>query len=192
MRWTGSGGCAERLKLTSALAAQVQLMRETIETELGVLAGRISERQPLIGITEIENEAGFLPMDGLWWRRSGKAVFDAAHFFLPVRQLDPYGHAYEMSYDAHHLAMTETSTSVYGKTVKTKALLDYRTGQPTRLIPTVIKNQTQTVTTKCTPCGTSKGKSTPKSNESGASNPIKALLEPKCCPVNPGWANTYS
>ena len=99
----------------------------------GLIAQFEKDGQPLLGITEIENEAGFLPMDGLWWRVSGKAIFDAQHFYLPVRQLDPFGHAYDMGYDVHHLAMTETSTQVYGKTVKTAALLDYRTLQPTRM-----------------------------------------------------------
>ena len=49
---------AERLKLTSALAAQVQLMRETIETELGVLAGRISERQTAIATAHVHGKTG--------------------------------------------------------------------------------------------------------------------------------------
>ncbi|MBL7797366.1 MAG: hypothetical protein JNJ90_12790, partial [Saprospiraceae bacterium] len=99
----------------------------------GLIAQFEKDGQPLLGIAEIENEAGFVPMDGLWWRTSGKAIFDAQRFYLPIRQLDPYGHAYDMGYDAHHLAMTETSTSVYGKTVKTTALLDYRTLQPAQM-----------------------------------------------------------
>lgn len=49
---------AERLKLTSALAAQVQLMRETIETELGVLAARISERQTAMATARVQGKTG--------------------------------------------------------------------------------------------------------------------------------------
>ncbi len=49
---------AERLKLTSALAAQVQLMRETVESELEKLAHRISEKQAAIGIAYKDGKNG--------------------------------------------------------------------------------------------------------------------------------------
>lgn len=99
----------------------------------GLIAQFEKDGQALLGIAEIENEAGFLPMDGLWWRHSGRAEFDAAQFYHPLRQYDPLGHPYEMGYDAYHLAMTETSTEVHGQTVRSSAHLDYRTLQPARL-----------------------------------------------------------
>jgi hypothetical protein len=49
---------AERLKLTGALAAQVQLMRETTELELESLAGKISERQTAIAMAQQQGKAG--------------------------------------------------------------------------------------------------------------------------------------
>lgn len=99
----------------------------------GLIAQFEKDGQPLLGIAEIENEAGFLPMDGLWWRHSGRAEFDAAQFYHPVRQYDPLGHPYDMGYDTYHLAMIETKTQVYSQTVRSSAHLDYRTLQPTRL-----------------------------------------------------------
>lgn len=84
----------------------------------------------LLTSTEIENEAGFIKMDNLWWRTSGRAIFDENHFYLPIQQLDPLEHVYEMGYDPYHLAMTSTATQIYGKTVSSSAQLDYRTIQP--------------------------------------------------------------
>ncbi len=49
---------AERLKLTSALSAQVKLMRETIETELESLAGKISATQTAIATAHAKNKTG--------------------------------------------------------------------------------------------------------------------------------------
>ncbi len=84
----------------------------------------------LVTAADLENEGGFLKMDGLWWRTSGRAAFDPAHFFLPIKQFDPYGHEYRMDYDSHYLAMTATSTQAYGKTIASAAELDYQTLQP--------------------------------------------------------------
>ena len=55
----------------------------------------------LITSTEIETEAGFIQDGNYWWRTSGKAIFDENHFYLPIKQLDPFGHIYEMEYDAY-------------------------------------------------------------------------------------------
>jgi hypothetical protein len=49
---------AERLKLTGALAAQVQLMRETIEAELATLAGRIAATQTAIASSTQQGKRG--------------------------------------------------------------------------------------------------------------------------------------
>lgn len=87
----------------------------------------------LIDAADIETEAGFLPIDNLWWRHSGRAIFDPAQFYFPIQQSDPFGHTYEMGYDAYRLAMTHTSTQVSGKTVASSAKMDYRTLQPYQL-----------------------------------------------------------
>ena len=87
----------------------------------------------LITSAEIENQAGFISMNGLWWRTSGRAVFDPDHFYLPIEQRDPYGHVYEMAYDSYHLAMTETRTALNSLTIHSQAALNYRTLQPYQL-----------------------------------------------------------
>lgn len=87
----------------------------------------------LITASEIENEGGFIQDGGYWWRPSGIAVFDAAHFYLPIEQADPFGQVYTTSYDAYHLAMTQTETEVSGQIIRSSAQLDYRTLQPVLL-----------------------------------------------------------
>jgi hypothetical protein len=49
---------AERLKLTSALSARAQLMRETIETELESLAGKISAKQTAMAMAHQQGKVG--------------------------------------------------------------------------------------------------------------------------------------
>ncbi len=102
---------------------------EAVYTE-GVLDLFEKDGTPLTSTTIIQNEAGFIPMDSLWWRTSGRVIFDAAHFYQPIQQLDSLGHAYILGYDAYNLAMLETSTQVSGKTVKSSAQLDYRILHP--------------------------------------------------------------
>jgi hypothetical protein len=87
----------------------------------------------LVDAAMLTGEGGYLNFENLWWRTSGKAVFDPNQFYQPIQQFDPFGHSYEMSYDSYQLALVETSTQVYGKTVATVAKLDYRTLQPTSL-----------------------------------------------------------
>lgn len=49
---------AEKMKLTGALSAQVQLMRETVEGELAMLAQRISEKQAAIALAQQQGTPG--------------------------------------------------------------------------------------------------------------------------------------
>ncbi len=78
----------------------------------------------------LTNEGGYLNFENLWWRTSGKAVFDPAKFYQPIEQIDPYGQVYKMGYDAYHLAMLETETSIHGKTIRSQGRINYRTLQP--------------------------------------------------------------
>ena len=78
----------------------------------------------------LTNEGGFLNFENLWWRSSGKAVFEPAKFYQPIEQIDPYGQVYKMGYDAYHLAMLETETSIHGKTIRSQGRINYRTLQP--------------------------------------------------------------
>lgn len=84
----------------------------------------------LIAATELENEAGFIHEGDFWWRTSGRAIFDTDHFYLPIKQLDPFGHAYLVGYDAYHLAMIKTETEVSGKSIVSQGQVNYRTLQP--------------------------------------------------------------
>ncbi|MEZ4847682.1 MAG: hypothetical protein R3B93_03460 [Bacteroidia bacterium] len=82
----------------------------------------------------METEGGFIPMQNLWWRTSGRAVFDPQRFYLPISQHDPFGHTFTMNYDSYSLSLVETSTQVYGKTVRSQGQLDYHSLQPKQLI----------------------------------------------------------
>ena len=96
----------------------------------------------LCSASTLETEAGFIKDGAYWWRPSGKAIFDATHFYLPIKQFDPFGQVYEMGYDAYHLAMLNTQTSIYGKTIISAGQMDYRILQP-NLITDPNGNQSQ-------------------------------------------------
>jgi RHS repeat-associated protein len=76
---------------------------------------------------------GFIFEDGYWWRPSGKVVFDAARFYLPVKQIDLFGQETLLEYDIYGLAPLRSYTAIHGVTLETAAAYDYRTLQPRRL-----------------------------------------------------------
>ncbi|MCB9300535.1 MAG: hypothetical protein H6566_07795 [Lewinellaceae bacterium] len=78
-------------------------------------------------------DGGFVQEAGYWWRPSGRVVFDSARFYLPVKQIDPFGQAVEVEYDAYALAPKRSFTAINGVTLETSAEYDYRSLQPTLL-----------------------------------------------------------
>ncbi|MEO1052978.1 MAG: SpvB/TcaC N-terminal domain-containing protein [Bacteroidota bacterium] len=85
------------------------------------------------GFTRVDaavlSEGGYqdLLSDGHYWIPSGKVVFDAAHFYLPVVQEDPFGNQGTVTYDAYHLLVNQAQDAL-GNVIQ--AQQDYRLLQP--------------------------------------------------------------
>ena len=67
-----------------------------------------------------------LPEPG-YWAPSGRVLFDAAHFYLPVQAIDPFGNSFYVGYDNFWLLPTST-TDPLGNIVS--AVNDYRVLAP--------------------------------------------------------------
>lgn len=78
----------------------------------------------------LADEGGYANRDGAWWAPSGRTVFDPDRFYLPVRQLDPFGAETAVAYDGHGL-LPVSVTDPKGNT--TSAQNDYRVLQPFRV-----------------------------------------------------------
>src|SRR5262249_10533429 len=52
------------------------------------------------------DEAKYLFQDGGCWIPSGRQVFDAAQFYLPVQSIDPFGNTSNITYDQYMLLVT--------------------------------------------------------------------------------------
>lgn len=90
-------------------------------------------------------DGGFVFEDGYWWRPSGKVIFDATQFYQPVRQIDLFGQAVELEYDAYRLLPKRSFTAIHGVTLETAAEFDYRTLQP-RLLTDPNGNRSEAIT----------------------------------------------
>jgi RHS repeat-associated protein len=66
----------------------------------------------------------------LWWSRSGHQVFDPLQFFLPTKGVDPFEHETDITYDDHHLFVTQLEDAA--ENVVT-AEYDYRVLAPSLL-----------------------------------------------------------
>ncbi len=58
-----------------------------------------------------------------FWTKSGRQIFDEAHFYLPTYVVDPFGRITTLTYDPHSLFVTEVADPL-GNTAS--ADLDYR------------------------------------------------------------------
>ncbi|HEU4405627.1 MAG TPA: SpvB/TcaC N-terminal domain-containing protein [Polyangiaceae bacterium] len=56
-----------------------------------------------VTVAMLEGEGRYVQQDGLWWAPSGRAVFDADRFYLPVEALDPFGQRHLVRYDDYAL-----------------------------------------------------------------------------------------
>jgi RHS repeat-associated protein len=77
---------------------------------------------------DLDTEGGYVEDNNLWWRPSGRQLFDDEAFYRPVEVRDPFGHASTITYDDYTL-LVETVTDPLGNV--TAAAHDYRTLQPT-------------------------------------------------------------
>ena len=93
--------------------------------------------------TALRSEGGFVDLDGTneWWAPSGRVFYShetaadashelrhaAAHFFVPRRYVDPFGHGTNVILDAHDLMPVETTDAVGNVT---RAEIDYRVLAP--------------------------------------------------------------
>ncbi|HEY9814848.1 MAG TPA: hypothetical protein V6D20_03445, partial [Candidatus Obscuribacterales bacterium] len=68
--------------------------------------------------------------EGLWWIPSGRQIFDAEHFYLPIQAIDPFGQTYTTTYDNYHLLTVQTANPL-GNTVVVEN--NYRVLQPQQL-----------------------------------------------------------
>ncbi|HLF25359.1 MAG TPA: SpvB/TcaC N-terminal domain-containing protein [Anaerolineae bacterium] len=84
-----------------------------------------------VDATLLGGDGGYRFEDDAWWVPSGRQVFDAAAFYLPVQVIDPFGNASTLAYDGYRLLIAQTQDPL-GNTVTVQN--DYRTMQPARVI----------------------------------------------------------
>ncbi|MBC8070998.1 MAG: toxin [Deltaproteobacteria bacterium] len=84
--------------------------------------------------TLLSTDGGYVEDDvdaiDVWWSRSGRQVFDALHFYLPITGIDPFGNETTIAYDTHDLFVTGM-TDAMGNVVA--AEYDYRVLAPSML-----------------------------------------------------------
>lgn len=64
---------------------------------------------------------------GVWWLPSGREEFDANHYYMPVRYIDPFGATYQTTYDRYSLLTVETRDPLHNITSVRNS---YRVMQP--------------------------------------------------------------
>jgi RHS repeat-associated protein len=72
-------------------------------------------------------EGGYTETAAGYWQPSPRQVFDAAHFYLPVQTIDPFGGTVTIHYDSHFL-LPQSMEDALGN--RTEASNDYRVLQP--------------------------------------------------------------
>ncbi len=75
-------------------------------------------------------DGGYEYENGYWWRPSGKVIFDATQFYLPIQQIDLFGQTVTLEYDTYRLLPKRSFTAIHNVTLETSATFDYRTLQP--------------------------------------------------------------
>ena len=80
-------------------------------------------------LPDVLAEGGYVEGDGAWWVRSGRAILDAARFYLPIEVLDPFENVTEVEYDSHALLGVRVTDPVGNSTAVEP---DYRVLVPWR------------------------------------------------------------
>lgn len=60
-----------------------------------------------VSATELQDDWKYALQDGAWWAPTGRAEYDPAQFYMPVRSIDPFGESYTAKYDSHALLSVE-------------------------------------------------------------------------------------
>ncbi len=99
-----------------------------------VATGASALTQTTVSPAELEalltGDGAYVERGGAHWAPSGRVIFDAAHFYLPVRAIDPFGEEYRVEYDSYSLLIIETRDPLDNVVV---AEHDYRVLQPWRV-----------------------------------------------------------
>jgi RHS repeat-associated protein len=61
--------------------------------------------------TMLSNEAGYVNLDGDWWRPSGRPTYDPSAFYSPTALTDPFGNTTRVVMDGYALLPVEMHTS---------------------------------------------------------------------------------
>lgn len=78
----------------------------------------------------LADEAGYLLQDGLWWKPSGRMIFDEQQFYQPIRYLDALGNVFQIAYDHYALLVEHIIDPLQNQRT---VLNDYRTMRPMQL-----------------------------------------------------------
>jgi RHS repeat-associated protein len=78
----------------------------------------------------LQDEGSYVLEDGLWWTRSGRPVYDDAHFWLATQGIDPWGQTHTTTYDDYDL-LPVSVVDPLGNTVTVDN--DYRVLAPWRI-----------------------------------------------------------
>jgi RHS repeat-associated protein len=63
----------------------------------------------------LQDEGRYVQLDGHWWAPSGRAVFDAARFYLPVEAIDPFGQRHKVRYDDYSLLVLDVEDPLHNR-----------------------------------------------------------------------------
>jgi RHS repeat-associated protein len=104
-------------------------------TLLNVFGGRVTPDM-------LSTEAGYVNLDGDWWRPTGRPTYDPNAFYQAVALTDPFRNTARIVLDPHSLLVKETHSSQDGTLDNVaQATNDYRVLQPT-LVTDANGNQT--------------------------------------------------
>ncbi|MBE9128306.1 MULTISPECIES: SpvB/TcaC N-terminal domain-containing protein [unclassified Coleofasciculus] len=78
----------------------------------------------------LTNEGKYILQDGVWWIASGRQIFDAAQFYLPVQTIDPFDQTFTITYDKYALLVEQTEDPLKNLVLVEN---DYRVLQPRQI-----------------------------------------------------------
>ncbi len=64
----------------------------------------------------LTNQARYVLADGVWWAPSGRVIFDATRFYLPIEAIDSFGQHQQIRYDGYALLLLEREDALGNRT----------------------------------------------------------------------------